>query len=642
MLKKFLRLIAVAWRRSRTGFQVAFRHYEQGHDVQAGLACDALIARGESIADAWYLKGLIHRRAGHAAQAIAAMRRAVEQSPDEPAYLLMLGELILWEEGPGAALPCFEKGTILAVGGPMHADALADLGTALAGLARVEEAHRAFLQAMTIEPGHRGALRAQADLLYNESNSPAATRVATKCITSSRDTAGRLRRALMLPIIPDSIEEITEARVRFEEDLDLLLADKSDPLPNPESSVGMTAFYLAYYGIEDRALMKKLAGVIRKNYSGAAVIPDFRGRFRRRKRRVAFVSTNFNTHSIGRTTIGWIRDLPRDDFEVWVFSIAPRAADPLAEDIRRAADVYVVLSTNMDSIRAEIAAGEPDFLIFADLGMHPLTYYLAFWRLAPVQLLAWGHPVSMGIDSVDHFISADMLEPPGGEQQYSENLLRLSRYFMPRYTRPSQTPEPIDRESLGLPRNANLYGCPQTMFKLHPDFDEVFASILDRDPAARIVLIEARKPWANKFLRRIERRIGAQTDRFLMLPQRPTPEFHKLLSCMDVLLDPFYFGGNNSSAEGLALGVPVITLPAPQLRGRFTLGHYLEMEFDGCIAKSAEQFIEITLSLGTDAEARRAASERILASCGRLFDRPDAGVALGEALQALCPQAGNG
>ena len=500
-----------------------------------------------------------------------------------------------------------------------------------------------FQRVLDIEPGNTDALELLAFLHYNQSR-PALAQLAMQRRIAAKPAPGlELRKALMgLPAICDSVDEIGEVRARYDLALDDLLDAKPAPMIDPVVEVGLTPFYLAYYGIEDRALMKKLAGVIRKNYSGAAVIPDFRGRFRRRKRRVAFVSTNFNTHSIGRTTIGWIRDLPRDDFEVWVFSIAPRAADPLAEDIRRAADVYVVLSTNMDSIRAEIAAGEPDFLIFADLGMHPLTYYLAFWRLAPVQLLAWGHPVSMGIDSVDHFISADMLEPPGGEQQYSENLLRLSRYFMPRYTRPSQTPEPIDRESLGLPRNANLYGCPQTMFKLHPDFDEVFASILDRDPAARIVLIEARKPWANKFLRRIERRIGAQTDRLLMLPQRPAPEFHKLLSCMDVLLDPFYFGGNNSSAEGLALGVPVITLPAPQLRGRFTLGHYREMEFDGCIAKSAEQFIEITLSLGTDAEARRAASERILASCGRLFDRPDAGVALGEALQALCPQAGNG
>lgn len=642
MFKKLRGLIAAAWGKSHDGFQVAFRHYEEGRDEQAGHACDALIARGESIADARYLKGLIHRRAGRANEAIAAIRVAVEQSPEEPAYVLMLGELLLWEESPEAALPCFEKGVLLAAGGPMHADALTDLGIALAGVSRSDEAQQAFLQALTIEPGHAGALRAQADLLYNQADTHAATRVASQCITSSRDTSARLRRALMLPIIPDSIEEIVTARARFGEELDLLLAENSDPLPNPEASVGMTAFYLAYYGMEDRALMEKLARVIRKCYSGAAAIPDFRGRFRRRKRRVAFVSTNFNTHSIGRTTIGWIRDLSRDDFEVWVFSIAPHPGDTLAGDIGRAADVYVVLSTNMQSIRAQIAAGEPDFLIFADLGMHPLTYYLAFWRLAPVQLVAWGHPVSMGIDSVDHYISSAMLEPTGSQQHYSENLLRLSRYFMPRYARPIPSPEIISRESLGLPLHANLYGCPQTMFKLHPDFDLVFASILERDPAARIVLVEARKSWTKKLLRRLERRIGAQAERILVLPQRPTPQFLKMMSCMDVLLDPFYFGGNNSSAEGLSLGIPVVTLPGPQLRGRFTLGHYLEMGFNGCIANSASEFTELALSLGTDAEARRAVSERILQSCERLFDRPDAGAALGEALQTLSPPAGNG
>jgi predicted O-linked N-acetylglucosamine transferase (SPINDLY family) len=637
MLKKTFAMLAARWGRPRPGFRDAFDLFRSGGIEEAERICDSLIERGESFADAWYLKGLLFRHAGQNTKAIAAMRIAVEEAPGEPAYVLMLGEWILSEQGYAAALPYFAKGCRLAEGQPMHADALADLGSALAGVFQDEEAHQAFRQALALDPAHSAALVGEADLLYNESEPEAAQEVASKRITSSRDTSARLRRALLLPIIAGSVDEITVARQRFGHELDLLLADKTDAMPNPESSVGMTAFYLAYHGLDDRPLMDKLAAVVRKNYAGATTVPDFRGRFRRRKRRVAFVSTNFNTHSIGRTTIGWIGDLPRSEFDVWVFSIAPHPGDAFAEEIRRAADTYVVLSTDMASIRAAIEAGEPDFLIFADLGMHPLTYYLAFWRMAPVQLVAWGHPVSMGIDTVDHFISSEMLEAPGSEQQYSENLLRLSRYFMPRYARPHPAPGSYDRSTFGLPRQGNLYGCLQTMFKLHPDFDDIFANILERDPAAHIVLVEARKPWTRKVLARLAPRLGPHIGRVVVLPQRPTPEFLKMVSCMNVLLDPLYFGGNNSSAEGLSLGVPVITLPAQQLRGRFTLGHYVEMDFHDCIVDTPEAFTEQALFLGTNPDARKATSERILRRCGRLFDRPDAGLSLGEALQRLAP-----
>ena len=46
------------------------------------------------------------------------------------------------------------------------------------------------------------------------------------------------------------------------------------------------------------------------------------------------------------------------------------------------------------------------------------------------------------------------------------------------------------RKELGLPENVNLYGCPQSLFKLHPDFDLVMSNILEKDNKSHIVLVE--------------------------------------------------------------------------------------------------------------------------------------------------------
>jgi predicted O-linked N-acetylglucosamine transferase (SPINDLY family) len=80
-------------------------------------------------------------------------------------------------------------------------------------------------------------------------------------------------------------------------------------------------------------------------------------------------------------------------------------------------------------------------------------------------------------------------------------------------------------------------------------------------------------------------------------------------------------------------------LPGSQLPGRFTLGLYEEIELDDCVAHSPEEYVEIALKLGREPEYRRWISERISARCARLFDRPDAGLALGEELQRIAGTA---
>jgi predicted O-linked N-acetylglucosamine transferase (SPINDLY family) len=433
-------------------------------------------------------------------------------------------------------------------------------------------------------------------------------------------------------VIAESREHIADVRAQLDRELDELLAAPPEALPSPETSVGMAAFYVSYHGLNDRPLLEKLGRVLRRCYPAART--EVPARPTRKRRRIGFVSTYFQSHSIGRTTLGWIRDLPREQFEVYVVSIAPKPDDPRAEDIRRAADHYVAVPATLEAARRALLDAGLDVLIFADIGMHPLTYYLAFWRMAPVQLVAWGHPVTTGIDTIDGFLSAEALEATGSDNQYSEKLLRLGGFFMPRYARPERPPGAGDRASLGLPKNVPLYGCPQTLFKLHPDFDDALVSLMERDPQARIVMVNANRHWAAKIGARL-RTAGAPEGRLLFVPPQSSRGFHELLACCDVLLDPFHFGGNNSTLEGLALGVPIVTLPAAFLRGRFTLGHYREMGYDGCIADSPARYVELAHRLATEPDANRAARAQILASSGILFDRPDAGRHLGEALLAL-------
>ena len=55
-----------------------------------------------------------------------------------------------------------------------------------------------------------------------------------------------------------------------------------------------------------------------------------------------------------------------------------------------------------------------------------------------------------------------------------------------------------------------------------------------------------------------------------------------------------------TSHEGLALGVPIVTLQSQFLRGRVTSALYQQMRVPDCIARTPQEYIELALRLGMD------------------------------------------
>ena len=519
---------------------------------------------------------------------------------------------------------------VLAPSDPTRARTMLRLAAALQDCNRQREAEQWYRRILELDPGNHDALLCLA-VMREDSDVEEARGLMDRYTELQAGAAPRLRRALMLPVILQSSDQIDRVRQRLDRDLDELLDLKPSKVPNPEFEVGATPFNLAYHGRNNAPLLRKIARVCRSVYPARTECVR-QGFSPGRRLRIGFVSTYFHAHSVGRTTFGLIRDLPRDRFEVHVFAIAAQA-DDLAEAIRKSADRYVPLPLDLGRVRDAIDSAALDIVFFADIGMHPLTYFLAFWRLAPTQMVTWGHSVTSGIDTIDYYLSSDAIEGAASEQYYTEKLVRLPGYFMPRYRRPALEGPRASREQLGLPEGKHLYYCPQNLFKLHPDFDAAIRAILEGDPEAELVLLEfVRAGVAEQLLRRFELTLGALASKIRFVPRSEHRKFLQVVAAADVILDPFHFGGCNSSCDALSLGVPVVTLPGSQLPGRFTLGLYREIDLDCCIARSADEYVEIALRLGRDAEYRKSVSEQISARCARLFDRPDAGLALGEEL----------
>ena len=176
-------------------------------------------------------------------------------------------------------------------------------------------------------------------------------------------------------------------------------------------------------------------------------------------------------------------------------------------------------------------------------------------------------------------------------------------------------------ESRGFDPDRHVYLCPQTLFKFHPQFDELLAGILQRDPAGDLVLLEGRIPhWTQRLKQRFARTLPGGGERVRFLPAQPNQDFLLLLKAADVILDPLHFGGGNTSYEALAMGTPLVTWPSPFLRGRITAALYRKMGLTDLVVDSAEAYVRLAVRIGTEGSYQSDLRQRIAAKCGVLFE----------------------
>ena len=354
---------------------------------------------------------------------------------------------------------------------PNDAVLAGNLGNALQVAGRRDEAADSFRRAVELDPANDMARRALGNNLSEAGDIDAAREQYNAVLARRPDPALAIRSALQLPPILPSVEAIPAIRAGFAQAIGRLEAQKLR-IGSP-TEVGAPSFFLAYHGENELVLQRRLANL----YLGACpplsfVAPhcaDPNHRQKDGRLRVGFLSANLRMHTIGRLFGGLIGGLDPAKFETILFR-RPQAADEISRAIDASVSRVVTISTQLPEAQREIAACELDVMFYPDIGMDMATFGLAFARLAPVQCVTWGHPLTTGIPSIDYFLSWAGAEPADADRHYSERLIRMQS-FPTCYRTPQFDPARVKREHFGIPPDRTLYLCLQTLFKFHPAFD---------------------------------------------------------------------------------------------------------------------------------------------------------------------------
>ncbi|MBE9007439.1 tetratricopeptide repeat protein [Fortiea sp. LEGE XX443] len=446
------------------------------------------------------------------------------------------------------------------------------------------------------------------------------------CNLMPDDYTFKILKYLTVPSIYNTEDEIYFYRQRYIQGLKDLIAQTSLHTPEEKSNalagIGrLTNFYLSYQAQNDRDLQSQYGqlvhGIMAANYPQWVVPLSMPNLQPQQRIRIGYVSHFLHSYSGTLWLTGWLRYCNHEHFEIYCYYTG-NDPDPVTQKFQEYSDVFHHIPYNLPGVCEQIIADNLHILVFPEIGMDPQTMQVAGLRLAPVQCVAWGHPVTTGLPTIDYFLSSELMEPENAQEHYAEKLIRLPNIGVS-YPKPYIPPIIKTRSDFQLADDAVIYLCCQAPFKYLPQYDFIFAEIARRVPHAKFVFL--RGTLLQQRLKDAFAAVDLNSEDycvFLSIPERLDYLMINLLS--DVYLDTFTWSGGNTTLEAIACNLPIVTSPGEFMRGRHSDSFLKMLGVIDTIAENPTEYIDIAVKLGLNPTWRSNIAEQMSQRHHLLFD----------------------
>jgi predicted O-linked N-acetylglucosamine transferase (SPINDLY family) len=322
----------------------------------------------------------------------------------------------------------------------------------------------------------------------------------------------------------------------------------------------------------------------------------------RRRLRVGYVGADtFRVHSGAMVLLPVVEGHDPRTVEVYCYSDTPREwDDDVTARFRRAA-VYRETRAVSDQGLAERIREDGIDVLVDTYGHPPGSRLLALaCQPAPVQIC---FPVmgSFSMAAVGYAIGSRVLTPRAGLAEFQERVIRLpiSYQYDPLHELP-----PVDPTSPFERTGRITFGCFGRLSRLNDRVLTAWREILERAPGSQLLLRLRPEDHVSRFMRRLDE-LGLSRDRVNLLGwvENNTAYLadHNLV---DMALDTFPYGGVTTSCDALSMGVPLVTVTADRVLGRYSADFLNAVDAPELVAATPAEYVAAAVALAKDHDRR--------------------------------------
>lgn len=249
-------------------------------------------------------------------------------------------------------------------------------------------------------------------------------------------------------------------------------------------------------------------------------------------------------------------------------------------------------------------------LYMPSVGMDPLCVLLATIRIAPLQVMALGHPATTHSPEIDYVVVEE--DYVGDLACFSERLLLLPRDAMP-YRQIAATHslsrlEPARNNPTGTVRVAVL----AAIMKINPGFLLACARIASE--AGRDVHFEfmpglARGLTHAHLKRVVHHYLG---DRVTVHPHQPFDAYLRVVGSCDLFINPFPFGNTNGIVDAVSAGLVGVCRTGREVHEHIDEGLFRRLGFpDWTIASTTDHYVDAAVRLIRNDDERSSLRSRL-------------------------------
>ncbi len=333
-----------------------------------------------------------------------------------------------------------------------------------------------------------------------------------------------------------------------------------------------------------------------------------------------------DAHSIFRTHSASLR-AARERFRV----VGIGQAGLVDESGRSVFDEHLeIAGDTVDFVREQANRIRPDILYYPAFGMFPHSIYLTNLRLAPLQIVSYGHPATSMSPHIDCFVLPE--DWIGDPACFSERLLPMPEQAMPFV--PSSRARPIEPTLDAAPDIVRI-AIAATPMKLNPRF---------LDALTRIRRGTTRPVQFHFFMGLAQGMVYLEVQQFLRayLPDAvihahlPYDAYMTRLNTCDLYLNPFPFGNTNGIVDVTSVGLVGVCKTGPEVLEHIDGALFKRLDLpQWLIANTVDEYVAAAVRLITDTKLRLSLRRRLIERGGSKVLFEGTPERFGEALEAL-------